>query len=280
MKTYKSKLAVRALVIGAAAVVIAGEARATNYTIAGTYGAPGSNGATTDLESGWNLKIDSTSINGALVGDIKLVPAAGPTIHTVCVDIQGEVYLGQSYNYVLKTFASDPQYGIDPVGWGAANTPGSPLNAASANAAIQNAAHIFALHSSALSGSNLSDKAAVQIAVWAALYDTGSGLDWTTALNFSSSARFHASNSGDAAALATAINWLTTDLGSTGTLAHTQYSGNLYEPDPNYQHGHIAQEFLATPTPVPEPTTVLAGMLLLLPFGASTIRHIRKQRNG
>lgn len=32
------------------------------------------------------------------------------------------------------------------------------------------------------------------------------------------------------------------------------------------------------PLPVPEPTTVLAGALLLLPFGASTIRFLRKSR--
>ncbi len=31
-------------------------------------------------------------------------------------------------------------------------------------------------------------------------------------------------------------------------------------------------------TPVPEPSTVIAGALLLLPFGASTIRKLRKSR--
>jgi hypothetical protein len=33
-----------------------------------------------------------------------------------------------------------------------------------------------------------------------------------------------------------------------------------------------------TPTPVPEPTTMLAGALLLLPFGASTLRILRRNR--
>jgi hypothetical protein len=32
------------------------------------------------------------------------------------------------------------------------------------------------------------------------------------------------------------------------------------------------------PTPVPEPTTVIAGALLLLPFAASTVRFLRKHR--
>ena len=30
--------------------------------------------------------------------------------------------------------------------------------------------------------------------------------------------------------------------------------------------------------PVPEPTTMIAGALLLLPFGASTLRMLRKSR--
>jgi hypothetical protein len=34
----------------------------------------------------------------------------------------------------------------------------------------------------------------------------------------------------------------------------------------------------AVPTPVPEPTTMIAGALLLLPFGASTLRILRKNR--
>jgi hypothetical protein len=33
-----------------------------------------------------------------------------------------------------------------------------------------------------------------------------------------------------------------------------------------------------TPNPVPEPTTMIAGALLLLPFGASTLRILRKRQ--
>jgi hypothetical protein len=32
------------------------------------------------------------------------------------------------------------------------------------------------------------------------------------------------------------------------------------------------------PAPVPEPTTMVAGALLLLPFGASTLRMLRKKQ--
>jgi hypothetical protein len=35
---------------------------------------------------------------------------------------------------------------------------------------------------------------------------------------------------------------------------------------------------IGTLTAVPEPTTMIAGALLLLPFGASTLRFMRKNR--
>ena len=40
----------------------------------------------------------------------------------------------------------------------------------------------------------------------------------------------------------------------------------------------VAQSFHQDPPVVPEPTTMLAGALLLLPFGASTLRILRKNR--
>ena len=35
-------------------------------------------------------------------------------------------------------------------------------------------------------------------------------------------------------------------------------------------------QFAEIPVPVPEPTTMIAGALLLLPFAASTIRRFRR----
>lgn len=43
------------------------------------------------------------------------------------------------------------------------------------------------------------------------------------------------------------------------------------------QHGLSGYMFTAAAA-VPEPTTVVAGLLLLLPFGASTLRFVRKHR--
>jgi hypothetical protein len=40
----------------------------------------------------------------------------------------------------------------------------------------------------------------------------------------------------------------------------------------------VVSEISITPTAVPEPTTIIAGMSLLLPFGASAVRILRKKR--
>jgi len=269
IKRHKSKMAVQAMAFGAAALLGVERTQAqVNYTIGGTIG--------TDLENGWNLTIDGATDTRCLVGDIKLTPAVGPTVNTVCTDVSGTVYLGDTYAYVTKSFAASPSSGIDPI-WGADNggKTYSNYDATTANAAIQNAAYVFASYRSVLTSGTLTDKVALQLAVWTALYDTGSGQTWTTAI---ASGRFNASigTSGDTAAITEAVSWLNALLGPTGTASHTQYSGNLLEPDPQVQHGLTAQEMLLTPTPVPEPTTVLAGVLLLLPFGGGAIRYSRK----
>jgi hypothetical protein len=56
-----------------------------------------------------------------------------------------------------------------------------------------------------------------------------------------------------------------------------EFAGTVY-PYPNYPgtvdvHGIVT----LTPSAVPEPTTMIAGALLLLPFGASTLRMLRRR---
>ena len=51
----------------------------------------------------------------------------------------------------------------------------------------------------------------------------------------------------------------------------------VYALNVTYPNGGPAQDQLAlVPVPVPEPTTIIAGVLLLLPFAVSTIRRSRK----
>jgi hypothetical protein len=73
----------------------------------------------------------------------------------------------------------------------------------------------------------------------------------------------------------------------SGTGLLSAYEINMWGNGPgNYSlDGNIGGNFnpvshggLATLTAVPEPTTMIAGALLLLPFGASTLRMLRKHR--
>jgi hypothetical protein len=268
----KTQCLVQTLALALAVAWSTSQARATSYTI-------GDGG----LQSGWNLNADGSQIDGgnSLVGGIKLSLTSNPNNNfvTVCTDISGIVYLNSSYNYVSKTFSG--QDGLNP-NWGYGNSGTGTLSDAQkvvAAAAIQNAAYVFDLHKSVLTGTDNALKAAVQLAVWEALYDTGNpdGFSFTDA-----SGRFEASN-GASTAAGTAKSWLDAALGATGnhlSISHPLYEGYLLQPvlaDGNTPDISV-QEMLFNITPVPEPTTMIAGALLLLPFGASTLRFVRRNR--
>jgi hypothetical protein len=228
---------------------------------------------------GFNITYDSTTINGALAGGIAITRMAGSTAlpatyTTVCTDVGGTVYLGSTYGYDQTSFAN--QTGVQPQ-WGAIPQ--------AASMAIQNAAHIFytapGIDAMGLGGTT-SQKAAVQLAVWAALYNTGingqvQGITFSAGNYSLSSGRFTVS-SGDQAAINQAAIWLQGLSGNYGL------TGNLLYPNPTYQgngNGEPVQELLIRTQDdpaVPEPTTLIAGALLLLPFGASTLRSLRKNR--
>ena len=59
-----------------------------------------------------------------------------------------------------------------------------------------------------------------------------------------------------------------------------KYAGFLLIPDDAshdvYQYGIPGQEVLYNISPVPETTTLFTGALLLLPFGASSLRFLRR----
>lgn len=104
------------------------------------------------------------------------------------------------------------------------------------------------------------DWAALQLAVWDVIYNT------------------------DASGAVTGNRFSVTSAGSSGAWAEAQtcisalpdtqgYVGYLLKPTDT-----TAQELFIDVTPIPEPTTMVASLLLLLPFGASTFRLVRKAR--
>src|ERR1039458_9863630 len=166
----------------------------------------------------FNIVIDGNSINGALAGGIQINKVSGdasmPSSYvTVCTDIEGTLYLGQSYEYVTPVTPFSGQSGVNPQ-WG--------TGANSAAGAIQNAAHIFYTYGQLTStglGGNTEQMAALQLAVWEALYNT-------TASGSVTGTRFTVSG-GDATAMAQASSWLSGLTGSYGLTGHLLYPTQL-----------------------------------------------------
>lgn len=210
----------------------------------------------------WDAK-ERLTVAGAIVLTKSSGDASMPdSFLTVCLDIGGTLLLGKTYGYSASTpFAG--QSGINPL-WGSGNQDGLN-NSANAMAAIQAAANIFYTHSSVLSSGTSTERSALQLAVWEALYDTTAG---SKAYGLSDG-RFQI-NSGNQAAIDLASTWLSAvDLNAL-------YVGYLLKPDPSQQYGTDGQEFFYNVSPVPEASTVIAGALLLLPLAASTVRILRK----
>jgi len=283
----KTKYIAQALALAAVSVLGVGAAKAAmvEYQI----GDGGLESFNITYNYGLNL---NTTIGGALAGGIAITKVAGgsqptgfpSTYTTVCTDIGGTVYLGSTYGYDQASFAG--QKGIDP-NWGLDAYDGkysAALLSGEQGKAIQNAASIFYNNFTDLRAGTATQKAAVQLAVWAAVYDTdlsGSveGITYNSSTgNYSFSGGRFQVTSGDQAAINLAASWL------KGLTGGSTYTGDLLYPDPTYQgnaDGAPVQELLIRTqdaAPVPEPTTMIAGALLLLPFGASTLRVLRRNR--
>jgi hypothetical protein len=228
-----------------------------------TVGGVGGSSFTLDLDhngsyesssgGSWAGALQFTVTDGSLPGN-----GLGSTLRSVCTDVLG--VLGQNKWYDVQAFAGND--GLKP-DWG--------YNLADAANGIQNAAHVFFNVKGYLDTGTDAQKAAVQLAVWEALYDTGRPGGYGFA-----NGEFRATGNVTASATGIALGWLNTYQRPANVL----YAGSLLVPLTS-QNGLVdvnAQELLWNVTPVPEPATVIAGSLLLLPFGASTIRFIRKNR--
>jgi hypothetical protein len=229
------------------------------------------------LESA-NVSLDSVTYDGILAGGIQLTQtggSGGPSSYiSICTDFLGSLYLGNTYTFnspVSVSSANLVGVGLDPV-WGADNFGKTALtaDATSAQYALQNAAQIFANNMGVLNTGTLDQKAALQLAVWDALYDTtSSGLITGTRFGFD----------GSSAAGGIAEGWLT-GLENPSDPSYVSPNIGLLMPSPalpsngNNPDGSPPQELLVAP--VPEASTVIAGMFSLLPLGLWGIRSMRK----
>ncbi|MDR3377974.1 MAG: hypothetical protein P4M10_04765 [Verrucomicrobiae bacterium] len=232
--------------------------------------------------------IDGQAINNALAGGIKLTEV-GTTVSgtpasyvTICTDVEGTLYLGQTYTYnTPTTFSSSQSTGIDPT-WGADNGPGaSHIDTATAASALQNAAYLFNHYgtsggaltgSSGVSGST-DQLEALQLAVWVALYDTTA----SGAISLAGGRFSIVQTSVDSTVWNDVTAWLNNLDGNYG------YAGDLFvpttgAPDNQNADGQLPQELLYGATPVPEASTFLAGAALVLPLAVGIFRGVRRKQ--
>ena len=173
-------------------------------------------------------------------------------------------------NYTELTYAqANP--GINPNMWASGE--------AGLDWGIQNAQYLWRKYGSGVVSSGNQDAGAgLAMAMYEALYDsTGFGVIGAPNAHFNVSHWVGNSQS-----------YYTADLGGlnqAGVLANYA-DGYVLVPtgDITWNNGvptvsGPGQEFILNFSAVPEPTTMIAGALLLLPFGVSTLRRVRKYRN-
>ena len=139
---------------------------------------------------------------------------------------------------------------------------------------IYNAAYLYNRYVDEAAGDNAKG-VGLALAMLDALYDsTGKGTMSGAGL---SAGLFRATG-----ASAGAASWYRTYiLGvNTANINDNKYDvGSVYRPVDKFgNEAANGQDFIVKGVEVPEPTTIIAGALLLLPFGASTLRMLRRSR--
>jgi hypothetical protein len=185
-----------------------------------------------------------------------------------------------THTYNVETFAT-ANPGIFPSQW-ASGTVGSQTQ----YWGIENAAYLWSTYGmnvvneqfagpvpAGLSGTASDQAAALEFAVWDVLYNSKGYGQLGGAVYTAPTGQF------DGAALAD-FNAYITALTTAGPNIPL-YTGNVLEGTGAPGDGAGAgddQEFFLLSSPVPEPSTIVAGALLLLPFGVGTLRSLRRTR--
>ena len=185
--------------------------------------------------------------NGGGLFNVTTTPLAGMNLGsfgTFCLEHNENISYSGTYNYNMSSGAING-------GVGGGNPDKISIGTAWLYSQFRANSAVFAPTSQSLSD--------LQQAIWYLEEESGSlsvsGANGTSYYNLAVAA----------AAAASYANVTDPSLGAYGVVAL-----NLYNSD-----GTVAQDQLGV---VPEPTTIIAAALLLLPFGASTIRSLRKNR--
>jgi hypothetical protein len=214
--------------------------------------------------SGYGTIINTDDLIGIYAFQVNSVTPGNSTIgsqlYEICLSPQGNATSGYAGNYTLQTFAQ-PGHGSYSSAW-------------TAPAGIQNANYLFNTFAPKLEGGNalngfvgsVNDQAsAMAWAMYTALYNsTAPGV----AADGTPTSGFNVALTGN---LLQDYNLFLGDL-ATGYNSSSSATGYVLTPS----SGQSAQPLLFSS--VPETSTLISGALMVLPFGASTLRILRKKR--
>jgi len=202
-------------------------------------------------------------------------PAIQSSFYSVCLSPLGNLPPGeQTYNYESLASASKS---ANPAAW---------AHSGNQYYGVQNATYLLGMYSAAITsgkgyvsgliGTSADQGTALALAMYAALYNsTGYGmLGGSSFVNTTGTGVGQVFGAVDKDYM-DILSMLTPSKAASGSAAED--GGVLVPEDPGSQEF----ELLSTDLPagfgvVPEPTTLIAGALLLVPFGASVLRVIRK----
>jgi hypothetical protein len=141
---------------------------------------------------------------------------------------------------------------------------------------IQNAQYFWRSFAPTIIASGNADQGArLELAMWKALFDsTDHGTLGGTSFSVTTWASAGAQTAYDtylAALSFDAVNGHQSDGNILRDALYASSEGTQFMPG-------AGQDLMFNTTPVPEPTTIVAGAMLLLPFGAGTLRILRKRR--
>jgi hypothetical protein len=234
-------------------------------------------GFTIDL--GGNQILPSDGAIGLYSFDIS--PGSSPNLPspfwTMCLSPNGVLDL-HTHTYDLETFSA-ANAGINPTAW--SNPAGAPL------AGIENGNYLFDTFSGQLLAGGIGGQTAttlreqgagLALAVYDALYNS-TGYGATAGMGTPSSGFYIPGLSGDVLADYNA------DVAALNSAPSIPWAnGYVLRPDPDaYGSGQdmilLANGIPQGGPPVPEPSTIISGLLMLLPFGACTLRVLRKRKS-
>jgi len=192
------------------------------------------------------------------------------TFYSVCLSPLGNLDdKVHTYNFLSFAQANPGQY---PATWAWNGNAASPQYWG-----IENATQLFVKNLPSVNSDTAG--AALELAIWTALFDS-TGYGTFNLLTGSFSSAIAAGNLNHNAILTGALGAdYYADLASIASFTGPGYAGDVLQGDPVVggitAAGAQDQQFILYPS-VPEPSTIFAGALLLLPLGASAVRVVRR----